>query len=167
MNDFTVVLAHGLEGSPNGRKAVALREAGFEVVCPDGRGKVLVERIAQLAPEIASRRGVVLVGSSYGGLAALYLANTLGQHLRGLVLLAPALHHREPPMQQLPSLQVPADLPCAVVHGVHDDIVPIDVSRQLGLASPHVRLMEVDDDHRLTGSLGIMVECVRQMGLVG
>ena len=43
-----IIFAHGLEGSPNGSKIRALREAGFDVIAPDFQGMVLAERVILL-----------------------------------------------------------------------------------------------------------------------
>jgi len=48
-----------------------------------------------------------------------------------------------------------------VIHGVHDDVVPVGLSRALVARSPHVVLHEVEDGHRLVGSLDLLVEVVR------
>lgn len=44
-------------------------------------------------------------------------------------------------------------VPTLVVHGVRDDIVTIDASREWVAARPWARLVEVDDDHELGASL--------------
>ena len=70
---FPIVFAHGLEGTPNGAKITALRDAGFQVVAPDGRGLPLAQRIEGL-DAATCEGGLILAGSSYGGLAAAWLA---------------------------------------------------------------------------------------------
>ncbi|WP_428261595.1 YqiA/YcfP family alpha/beta fold hydrolase [Haliangium sp.] len=47
------------------------------------------------------------------------------------------------------------EVPCPtlIIHGVHDDSVPIEHSRRYAADRAHVRLLEVDDDHSLAGSL--------------
>ena len=48
---FPIVFAHGLEGSPEGRKIQYLRSHNFEVRAPDGRGLPLIDiRLAQRDP---------------------------------------------------------------------------------------------------------------------
>jgi pimeloyl-ACP methyl ester carboxylesterase len=155
-----VIWAHGLEGAPNGRKANALREAGFELIAPDGRKKALIDRLPALIEAIEANPGALLVGSSYGGLASAYLAGIHGSSLRGVVLLAPALHWNEAPIDDASALQIPQTLPCTVIHGVNDAVVPVAVSRQLAQHCPHVRLIEVEDGHSLSGSLDVMIQVV-------
>lgn len=163
-----IVLAHGLEGSPNGTKAQALRGAGLPLVAPDGRRKVLRERLPDLEAAIqeACERDepLVLVGSSYGGLASAWLAEKYADRLDGLVLLAPALHHQEPPVDDAGALAPPPGVPVVVIHAVNDDVVPIAVSRAYRDKAPdRVRLHEVDDGHRLTGHLDLIVSETRRL----
>lgn len=157
-----VLLAHGLEGSPQGRKAQALRQAGLDPLVPNCQGLYLAQRIAIYEEVLQQTQGVVLVGSSYGGLASAWLA-TRGHSLAGLVLAAPALHHSEPPVHEPGAIVIPEGLPCAILHGVRDSVVPIAVSRALATRSPHVRLVEVDDDHSLAASTPLLVELVREL----
>lgn len=148
-----IIWAHGLEGSPEGAKVRALRAAGLRVHAPDGQGKVLKDRLVdllELSATLAHQRPL-LAGSSYGGLAAAWLAAEHPERFAGLLLCAPALHYREAPVPAGP-LVAPPSLPTQVLHGIGDSIVPISASRDYALASPHVVLVEVDDDHRLSGS---------------
>ena len=148
-----IIWAHGLEGSPQGAKVQALRAAGLVVHAPDGQGKVLQERLVDLvslSAALADHRPV-LAGSSYGGLAAAWLASQHPERFSGLLLCAPALHYREPPVPDGP-LRAPLGLPTQVLHGVHDAVVPVSASRAYAAQSPHVHLIEVDDNHRLSAS---------------
>jgi pimeloyl-ACP methyl ester carboxylesterase len=159
----TVVFVHGLEGRPDGAKPTALREGGFEVFAPDGRGRSLADRIAGAQRAIDAHPGAILVGSSYGGLAAAWIASVRPDDLRGLVLLAPALFVVEPPVGDPAGLQVSATLPTRVLHGTADAVVPVACSRRFVAANPHAVLTEVDDDHALRGSLPELVAAVRAL----
>lgn len=156
-----IVFAHGLEGSPNGRKIQILRSAGFQVEAPDGREKSLSKRIEQLEPLILGRR-VLLVGSSYGGLAAAYLAVQHPDRLVGLLLLAPALHRNEAPVADASALRPPKGVPTILIHGIHDEVVPVGVSRHYAVGSES-RLIETEDDHRLRDSMHVMLESVHTL----
>lgn len=170
-----IVFAHGLEGTPEGSKVQALRAAGFPVDAPDGQGMVLADRIPGLREALlrhadrAPGERLVLAGSSYGGLAAAWLAVEQGHRLDGLLLLAPALHHREPPASQPEALVAPPAVPTVIIHSRDDDIVPISVSRAYFAASRalgrSVELIEVDGDHALRGQLEVIVE--QAGGLLG
>jgi pimeloyl-ACP methyl ester carboxylesterase len=157
----TVVFVHGLEGRPDGTKPTALRAAGFEVVAPDGRGLSLAARVAGALAALDRHPGAILVGSSYGGLAAAWIATLRGDDLHALVLLAPALHHAEPPVVDPASLRVPPGLPVRVLHATGDAVVPVEVSRRFVACNPHASLTELDDAHDLRGSLPAIVEAVR------
>ena len=101
-----IIFAHGLEGSPNGSKIRALRNAGFDVVAPDFQGMVLAERVDllhEICLEYASEQPI-LAGSSYGGLTAAIVAMRMENAFRGLLLCAPALHLVEPPVDDKPFL---------------------------------------------------------------
>ena len=43
--NIMIIFAHGLEGSPNGSKIQALRNAGFDVNAPDFQGMDLAQRV--------------------------------------------------------------------------------------------------------------------------
>jgi hypothetical protein len=44
-------------------------------------------------------------------------------------------------------------VPTLILHGTHDDVVPIDRSRAFAAERPHVRLVELDDGHELVASI--------------
>ena len=138
---------------------------------------------------LESNSGWLLIGSSFGGLAATLLAQRQPTSIRALLLLAPAFdpvqiwtskmnieqwkavgfmdHHNpttqsdEPvaydffcDLERHPSHPLVTTCPLSIIHGVHDDMLPIDTSREyikrLRAASKHpVMLTEVDDDHHL------------------
>jgi predicted alpha/beta-hydrolase family hydrolase len=158
----TVIFAHGLEGRPDGTKATALRAAGLEVVAPDGRGLPLAARIAQLEDAVSNHPGAVLVGSSYGGLAALVVADA-GRAISAVVLCAPALSLHEAPLGHPEQLCVPANVRAVVIHGKRDEVVPVEVSCALAARCPHVELHITDDVHDLRGSLDLLVSVVRRL----
>ena len=121
----TVVFSHGKESGPWGAKITAMaelvRELGLSVESVDYRGmedpgarvQKLIEVVRNLSP------GVVLAGSSLGGHVSAAAAATLNP--RGLFLLAPAFYM--PGYEQYTPQNVAA--PTAIVHGWHDDIVPV------------------------------------------
>ncbi len=161
------MLAHGLEGRPDGTKASALRAAGLDVVAPDFRGQLLAARVAGVISAVRAHPGCVLVGSSYGGLAALAALPQVRADVHAIALLAPALHWSEPPVDDPGALVVPTQVPGVVVHGRRDDVVPIEVSRALTRRCPHLRLVERDDDHLLRGSLDALVDEVAALSRSG
>jgi pimeloyl-ACP methyl ester carboxylesterase len=155
-----VVFCHGLESAPQGSKFRALVDAGYDVVAPDCQGLVLLERVDLVRRVVLGyAEPPLLVGSSYGGLTAVVASAELagrGVVVPGLILCAPALHLNEPPLDTTP-LRVVA--PTTIIHGTRDDVVPLSASREF--SSRHeVELIEVDDDHRLGASLGVLVAAV-------
>ncbi len=148
----TVVFSHGQESGPWGTKIRAMadlaRTRGCEVVSVDYRGIAdPTERVQKLVAEAgAIDDELVLVGSSMGGHVATAAASTLGA--AGLFVLAPAYF-----MEGYEALTPdPPGIPMCIVHGWHDDVVPVDNSiryaRQCA-ATLHL----VDGDHRLTANI--------------
>jgi pimeloyl-ACP methyl ester carboxylesterase len=54
-----------------------------------------------------------------------------------------------------PAFPIPP-CPTRIIHGTADDVVPIDLSRRLAAAHPHITLREVDDRHELVHSLPLI-----------
>jgi pimeloyl-ACP methyl ester carboxylesterase len=158
-----IVFAHGLEGSPQGRKAQRLGQLSVPLLCPDLRGVPLQGRYDQI-DRITRDRRCLLVGSSYGGLVAALLAARHPERLHGLLLCAPALGWREPPNDDPEALCAPPGLPVTILHGLRDEVVPIELSRAYQQRSPPgVRLLELDDDHPLRGSIDLLEREARSM----
>jgi pimeloyl-ACP methyl ester carboxylesterase len=144
----TVVFSHGKESGPWGSKITAMaarvRELEGMVESVDYRGiddpAARVEKLVAMARPIGG--AVVLVGSSLGGHVAAAAAPRVKP--RGLFLLAPAFY--------MPGFEAytPQEVTCptAIVHGWHDDIVPVENS--VRWAREHrAALHLLDSDHRL------------------
>jgi pimeloyl-ACP methyl ester carboxylesterase len=146
-----ILFAHGLESGPSGRKTAWLRDAGHEVVAPDCRQLGLADRIETIASVLVELGPTIVVGSSFGGIAALVAvvdAHARGVTAKGLLLCAPAL--QLPPPPPWPSELAPP-CPCIVVHGTRDEVIPIELSRTFA-ARHGIELVERDDDHSLSSS---------------
>lgn len=157
-----LLFCHGLESGPHGRKYHALVKAGHEVLSPDCRGENLAARVRRIvAAIVAARSPHLIVGSSFGGIAGLLAAievKRAGLTVPGLVLCAPALQIRQPPADTT-CLFCPART--TIVHGRHDEVIPIETSRSF--ARDHgARLVEVDDDHTLARSLDVILHAVQE-----
>jgi alpha/beta superfamily hydrolase len=144
----TVVFSHGKESGPWGSKITAMaavaRDLGLDVQSVDYRGMddpaARVEKLVATCAGIAG--GTLLVGSSLGGHVAAAAAARVQP--RGIFLLAPAFY--------MPGFEAytPRDVTCpiSIVHGWHDDIVPVDNSVRWG--REHAATLHVlDSDHRL------------------
>jgi pimeloyl-ACP methyl ester carboxylesterase len=144
----TVVFSHGRESGPWGSKITAMaavvRDLRWAVESVDYRGMDdpgdRVRKLLGVGKEL--RNPLVLVGSSMGGHVAAAAARQLGA--RGLYLLAPAFYmagYEE---------YTPQDVACptAIVHGWHDDIVPVENS--IRWAREHQAALHLlNSDHRL------------------
>jgi pimeloyl-ACP methyl ester carboxylesterase len=148
----TVLFSHGQESGPWGTKIRAMAEMvndlGFAADSIDYQGiDDPAERVKKCVRECAGIDDrIVLVGSSMGGHVATAAAAQVGAI--GLFVLAPAYF-----MAGYEDLTPePPAIPIAIVHGWHDNIVPVENSiRYAGNCSATLHL--VDGDHRLTANI--------------
>lgn len=148
----TVVFSHGQESGPWGTKirsmAATVKALGCEVQSIDYQGIIdPTERVEKLFSALSDGdEAWILVGSSMGGHVATAAAEKLGAI--GLFVLAPAYY-----MPGLEALTPPAPtMPICIIHGWHDDIVPVENSIRYArecAATLHI----VDGDHRLTSNI--------------
>lgn len=158
-----LVWAHGLWGSPNGSKVTAIRESGIEVISPDFNEMELVDRVV-LLKETINIGDVVLAGSSWGGLACALAAQEKPEKLRGLLLLAPALHYPEPPNVNPEELVAPDSVPVTIIHSITDDIVPVSASKNyVERSGNNVQLIEVEDSHVLEDSIELIISEAKKL----
>ena len=143
-----VVFSHGKESGPWGAKISALAEIaraeGWQPESVDYRGiDNPHERVTRLLAYCRDLQGrLVLVGSSMGGHVA-----TAGSRLlraAGLFLMAPAFYM--PGFEDL--TPQPPKCPITIVHGWHDDVVPVDHSLRFA-REHHATLHLLDTDHRM------------------
>ena len=179
-----VLFVHGLESGPTGSKARYLL-SHFDsdyVIVPDMQMSVFdiqkensVVRnffsfsasmqgcvhsiLRRIQAEKLSGDDFILVGSSWGGAVALNLLVEHNIRPYKTILLAPALKVTGWMSFFFPNY-IPKQIPVQikniiVIHGVNDDTVPIQSSRDLSILYPDiVELMEVENgDHRLNDYL--------------
>ena len=152
-----LIWAHGLWGSPNGSKVTAIRESGIEVLSPDFNNMELEERV-EILNNLVAKEKVVLAGSSYGGLACALVAQQYPEQIKGMLLLAPALHLPESPNDDPEKLIAPNDFPITIIHSVTDEIVPISASKDyIERSGNNLRLIEVEDSHVLENSFSLII----------
>ena len=163
-NSSPVVFLHGLQGSPNGTKGAFLQKRFVNCLRP--------KLPADMYRRIAIVRELVkepcwLVGSSLGGLNALFFAMQFPALVRGMVLLAPAVGFYDASFctpQQLERIRctyVPKGIPCRILTGKRDELIPLsDVKSMIERSQElfQIELLELDDDHSLNRSLDIMLE---------
>jgi pimeloyl-ACP methyl ester carboxylesterase len=157
----TVVFYNGEESGPWGAKIRAMAEIVKEMGCAadsiDYQGiadpTARVEKLLRECSDISDP--LILVGSSMGGHVATAAAEQLGAV--GLFVLAPAFY-----MEGYEELTPPPpSMPICIVHGWHDDIVPVENSiRYARQCSATLHL--VDGDHRLTGNIDEINEYLSQ-----
>ena len=157
----TVIFSHGQESGPWGTKIRAMAELVRTMGC--GADSIDYQGIADPAERVekcvhecaAVDDQLILVGSSMGGHVATAAAARVGA--AGLFVLAPA-YFMEGYEDLTPS---PPDIPICIVHGWHDDIVPVENSIRFA-RSCSATLHIVNGDHRLTANIGQINEYLRQ-----
>lgn len=190
------IYLHGFASSPQSAKAIYLCDrfavAHISLKIPDlNQGDftqlTLTRQLQQVSAQLpVADEPVTLIGSSFGGLTAAWLAEQYPQVQR-LVLLAPAfafLSHWLPQLgtekiqqwqqqrylmvyhygekRSLPlSYEFTRDVtqynddhllrpvPTLIIHGIQDEVIPIQVSRNFAQKRPWVQLLEFDSDHSL------------------
>ena len=162
-----IIFAHGLEGTPNGSKIQTLRNSGIEVLAPNFQGMPLIERVV-LLEKISlehKEKKPILGGSSYGGLTAAIVAMRHPDRFRGLLLCAPALHLKEPPVDDSTILVAPKGMPTVIIHGIDDDIVPISCSIEYAERTGEgiIEFNQVNDGHRLSESHNYILNGVEKL----
>jgi pimeloyl-ACP methyl ester carboxylesterase len=143
--DATRVFIHGLDSSSRGTKGSFFRQRYPGMRMEDFSGS-LEQRMTQLTEDLAGQDNLILVGSSYGGLMAAIFALKNERRVRRLILLAPALGHVDLGAYEASPLLLPVTL----YHGIHDDVVPPEPTRQIAarlFANLDAHLVE--DDHNL------------------
>ncbi len=157
----TVIFSHGQESGPWGTKIRAMAERVRSMGCDadsiDYRGIAdPAERVEKCVQRCAGiENTLILVGSSMGGHVATAAAARVGA--AGLFVLAPA-YYMEGREDLTPE---PPSIPICIVHGWHDDIVPVENSIRFArncAATLHI----VDGDHRLTANIGEINEYLVQ-----
>lgn len=196
LSSTSFIYLHGFASSPHSTKAQyylnCFKKIGIDLKVPDlNQGDFFhltlsrqLQQVESLLPSISTP--VTLIGSSFGGLTAAWLANQHPQ-IKRLILLAPAfqfLSHLLPKIspdqlqqwqrdnqlsvyhygakKNLPiSYEFVKDLsrysdqeihkfvPTLILHGTHDEVIPIQASQNFAATRPWVELIELDSDHSL------------------
>lgn len=156
----SVYFLHGMESGPDGLKIQAMRRvveaAGLRSEAPDFRfSRDPAERTRHLLGLLPRDEPVLLVGSSLGGFVAAATAAAAADMadaplIAGLFLLCPAFdlpgYPLDRPDQPLRGTAV------QLVHGRHDDVVPLATSLKAG-ADWQAGVLVVEDGHPLHDSI--------------
>ncbi|HIK31615.1 MAG TPA: alpha/beta fold hydrolase [Oscillatoriales cyanobacterium M4454_W2019_049] len=198
---------HGFASSPNSTKARyfgdRFGEIGIELQVLDLNdgdfSHLTLTRQLQQAARYIDATPTTIIGSSFGGLTAAWLAEQYPAVTR-LILLAPAfefLSHWLPKLgeaqlqqwrdsgwlgvyhfgegkvlplhysfvtdcQQYDETRLQRSVKTLILHGRHDEVIPVAASRQYAQSRPWVRSIELDSDHALGNVLEESWERIRQ-----
>ncbi|VXD23797.1 conserved hypothetical protein [Planktothrix serta PCC 8927] len=201
MKTTTYIYLHGFASSPSSTKAQYLRDrfASLQINLNipnlnqgDFSHLTLTRQLQQIETEFSPNASpVVVIGSSFGGLTAAWLAEKKFPIDR-LILLAPAFnfssewllklgpeklkqwqsegylsvyHYAEKQnlplhyqfledLYQYPDQQLQRQIPTLIIHGIQDEVIPIQASRNYAATRPWVKLIELNSDHSLDNVLG-------------
>lgn len=151
-----ILFLHGFGSDPNGIRPTFLGENGYDVIHPALPDHDFDEsvRIAQLAFD--QGRPNVVVGSSRGGAVAM----NIDTGDVPLILIAPAWTNWGTARPVKPGT--------VILHSAHDDVVPIEGSRELlqrsGLSDDH--LVVAGENHRMVdeAAFGALLEIIERVG---
>ena len=139
------IFIHGLDSSNRGTKSVFFRDKYPDMEIPCFTGP-LDERMKGLRSALSGRTGIMLVGSSFGGLMATLFAMENEERVDRMVLLAPAIHLLERDHPGSKTLAIPV----RVYHGRQDQVIPLnEVQRAAETLFHRLSFHEVEDDHNL------------------
>jgi predicted esterase len=141
-----IIFIHGQESSSKGTKGLFFKENFPEMIIPDFAGPV-ARRMSKLKEILVGKTGIIMIGSSLGGLMAGLYAFQNKDRMKRLILLAPALNL--PEFDPYRSLTL--SLPVYVFHGRNDELIP---ARQIQKITEKVfadlAFTLLEDDHRLS-----------------
>jgi pimeloyl-ACP methyl ester carboxylesterase len=157
---ISVVFSHGKESGPWGSKITAMAQVAqalqFDVLSVDYRGidepLLRVEKLVRAVSALSAPP--VLVGSSMGGYVSAAAVSRV--RVRAIFLLAPAFYM--PGFEQYTPQDVA--VPTAIVHGWHDDIVPVDNSVRWA-REHHATLHVLNSNHRLEDQIAAISSLLR------
>jgi alpha-beta hydrolase superfamily lysophospholipase len=139
------IFIHGQESSSQGNKAVYFRGLFPEMIIPDFVGDIST-RMSKLNKILRDKKGIIMIGSSLGGLMASLYAFQNQDRMKKLILLAPAIN-----LSDFSSyLSKKLTLPVYIFHGKNDEIIPLKPIQ--GIAEkvfPHLTFTVMEDGHRL------------------
>ncbi len=160
---------HGLESSPQGIKAKLLKQHYPDSIIPE------------LPPDLKKRDQIIdglitepawIVGSSLGGLSALFFAMEKPELVKAMILLAPAVgfyntsFFNEQEMQRIASVYVPSGVPCTIIAGEYDNVIPMkEIEKMIAKSQDKkaIKLIKLKDEHGLNKFPEVLLDCVSQM----
>ncbi len=141
----TRIFIHGLDSSNQGTKAKFFRERYHDMLIPNFPGS-LEERMEKLHSVLEGKSGIILVGSSFGGLMATLFAMEDETRVKRMILLAPALLL----MDKTPYKPKAVGVPTWIFHGTRDELLPPqDTKKWAETWFKDLTFELVEDDHML------------------
>ncbi|MBT6502577.1 MAG: alpha/beta fold hydrolase [Deltaproteobacteria bacterium] len=165
----TLMFLHGMESSPLGTKSQFIKSHYPDSLIPE------------LSPDIHERKSVIekivkksvrIVGSSLGGLSALLYAMSFPERVEGMILIAPAVGFfdqtvfNENDKALIRQTCIPAGIPCTVMIGKKDDVIPqADIEAMIARSPDQgiIKVIKQDDDHTLNQSLDLLLMEIKEM----
>jgi predicted esterase len=142
----SIIFIHGQESSSRGTKGLFFKKHFPEMIIPDFTGDVS-SRMIKLEEILSGKKGIIMVGSSLGGLMAALYGLQNEDRVDTLILLAPALSL--PEFDPFRSRKFSA--PVCVFHGRDDELLPVGQIREIAkTVFPNLTFTVLDDDHRLS-----------------
>jgi len=142
----STIFIHGQESSSQGNKAVFFRGLFPEMIIPDFVGDVST-RMSKLNEILIGKKGIIMIGSSLGGLMASLYAFQNQNRMKKLILLAPAINLSD----FSPYLSKKLTLSVYIFHGENDEIIPLKPIQAIAeKVFPDLTFTVMEDDHRLS-----------------
>ncbi|MEC7985370.1 MAG: hypothetical protein VX278_09415 [Myxococcota bacterium] len=156
-----LLLFHGKEGSPNGRKATHLKKNPKYVTrvpsYPSNKGSkdAVFPRCYEIAQKnLQEFEPDIVIGSSFGG-------GILLQLITDGLWRGPSLFLAQAGYMYNIANHLPKDVPAILVHGTADRVVPILGSQVLAQSSPNAHLIQNAENHSLpTLCDGLFEACI-------
>lgn len=146
MDNSKIIYLHGLESTSQSGKARQFAELFPGMITPDFTGS-FEERMKQLQPILGRKKNWIIIGSSFGGLMGTVFTCKHPAQVKKLILLAPALLREQ--FASYLDLE-PVSVPTVIIHGMLDDVVPMEPVRAIAdKLFTNMQHIVVDDGHRL------------------
>lgn len=146
MDNSKIIYLHGLESTSQSGKARQFAELFPGMITPDFTGS-FEERMIQLKPILGRKKNWIIIGSSFGGLMGTVFTCKHPSQVQKLILLAPALLREQ--FASYLDLE-PVSVPTVIIHGMLDDVVPMEPVRAIAdKLFTNMQHIVVDDGHRL------------------
>ena len=140
------IFIHGQESSSGGTKGLFFRDLFPKMIIPDFVDDIST-RMSKLREILLNKKGIIMIGSSLGGLMAAIYAFENQDTIKKLILLAPALNHTK----FTPYLSEKLTLPVNIFHGKEDEVISTKPIQSIAKkVFTNLTFTILADDHRLS-----------------